>query len=72
MTAVRGKRGWGLGEKFEGAKQKRETHRRLYGGSQRERSMGGGRRGYKKGQMLMEVDLTWGGEYTIQYTDDVL
>ena len=22
--------------------------------------------------MVIEVDLTWGGKYTIQYTDDVL
>ena len=26
----------------------------------------------KWGQMVMEGDLTWGGEYTVHHTDDVL
>ena len=30
----------------------------------------GGRKG-TGGQRVMEGDLTWGGEHTIQYTDDV-
>ena len=35
---------------------------------------GGGRRWMrvKKGIMVMEGDLTWGGEYTVHCTDEVL
>ena len=32
----------------------------------------GDKRGGQGGQMVMEGDLTWGGEHTVQYTDDVL
>lgn len=38
----------------------------------REKGAGrGGRRKIKVEQIAMEGELTWGGEHTIQYTDDV-
>ena len=38
----------------------------------RGKGAGGGRRGSKGGQMLMDWDLSLGGAHTIQYRDDVL
>ena len=67
LTAV--KRGvGGLGEKGEGIKQRKKTL------IDTDNSMGTpeGKAVGEGGQMVMGGDLTWGGEHTIQYTDDVL
>ena len=38
----------------------------------RGKGSGRGQKRVNGGQMVMEGDLIWGGEHTIQYTDDVL
>ena len=57
----------------EKSKQRKnpQRHRQQYGDYQREREVGEVEEGIG-GKMVMEVDLTWGCEHTVQYTDDVL
>ena len=67
--------GKGVGVWVKGVKglnKEKHRHRQQCGDCQRERGSGGRWRRVKEGEMVMEGHLTWGGEHTIQYTDDVL
>ena len=67
-----GRRFGGLGKKDKGIKGKKKSprHKQQYGDYQE------GKRweveDSKEEYMVIEWDLTWDGEHTIQYTDDVL
>ena len=60
-------------KKVKGLRKKTliDTDNSMYGDDQGHRGWGQTQEG-EGGEVVTEVDLTWGGEHTIQYTDDVL
>ena len=69
--------GWGLGERGEGIKQRkkerlRDTDNSMVIARGKGGGVGGGGRGDKEGINDDERRLSWGGEHTVQSTDDVL
>ena len=65
----------GLGGKGDGIKQRKEKphrNRQQHGDYQKKRAGGVEVEESKGEEIVREGDLTWGGEHTIQHTDDIL